>query len=64
MRHVGKRNSNLNRAAIDAAKEIQRLDSKAARWIAADAIRELESEAVQARLAKSAGTRHSSHRQS
>ena len=64
LRNVGKRNPDLNRAAIDAAKEIQRLDSKAARWIAADAIRELESEAVQARLAKSAGTRHSSHRQS
>jgi 3-methyladenine DNA glycosylase AlkD len=50
LRNVGKRNPNLNRAAISAAKEIQRLDSKAARWIAADAIRELESEAVQARL--------------
>ena len=57
LRHVGKRNRNLNRAAIEAAKEIQRIDSKAARWIAADAIRELESEAVQARLAKSSGTR-------
>jgi len=31
--------------------EIQRLDSRAARWIAADAIKEPESEAVQARLA-------------
>jgi len=57
LRHVGKRNPDLNRAAIEAAKEIQRIDSKAARWIAADAIRELESEAVQARLAKSSGTR-------
>jgi len=57
LRHVGKRNRNLNRAAIEAAKEIQRIDSKAARWVAADAIRELESEAVQARLAKSSGTR-------
>ena len=51
LRHVGKRNPNLNRAAIEAAKEIQRLDSRAARWVAADAIRELESEAIQARLA-------------
>jgi 3-methyladenine DNA glycosylase AlkD len=51
LRHIGKRNLNLNRAAIDAAKEIQGIDSKAARWIAADALRELTGEAVQKRLA-------------
>jgi 3-methyladenine DNA glycosylase AlkD len=50
LRNIGKRNLNLNRVAINAAKEIQRLDSKAARWIAADAIRELESDAIQSRL--------------
>ena len=50
LRNIGKRNLNLNEAAVDAAKKIQRLDSKAARWIAADAIRELESDAVQSRL--------------
>ena len=50
LRHIGKRNFDLNRAAIDTAREIQRIDSKAARWIASDAIRELESEAVQRRL--------------
>lgn len=50
LRNIGKRNLNLNRAAINAAKEIQRLDSKAARWISADAIRELESDAIQSKL--------------
>jgi len=50
LRNVGKRNRNLNRAAINTAREIQRLDSKAARWIAADAIRELESDAIQSKL--------------
>jgi 3-methyladenine DNA glycosylase AlkD len=50
LRNIGKRNLNLNEAAINTAKEIKRLDSKAARWIAADAIRELESDAVQSRL--------------
>jgi 3-methyladenine DNA glycosylase AlkD len=50
LRNIGKRNLNLNRAAINTAKEIKRLDSKAARWIAADAIRELESDAIQSRL--------------
>jgi 3-methyladenine DNA glycosylase AlkD len=52
LRNIGKRNARLNQAAIKAAKEMRRLDSKAARWIAAHAIRELESAAVQARLAK------------
>jgi len=52
LRNIGKRNLNLNKAAINAAKEIQQIDSKAARWIASDAIRELESDAVQSRLRK------------
>lgn len=50
LRNIGKRNVNLNRAAIEVAKEIQRINSKTARWIASDAIRELESKAVQRRL--------------
>jgi 3-methyladenine DNA glycosylase AlkD len=50
LRNIGKRSLSLNEAAINTAKEIQKLDSKAARWIAADAIRELESEAIRSRL--------------
>ena len=52
LRNIGKRNPKLNKAAIKTAKDIQQIDSKAARWIASDAIRELESEAVQKRLRK------------
>jgi 3-methyladenine DNA glycosylase AlkD len=52
LRHIGKRNLYLNRAAIKTAEEIQGVDSKAARWIATDALRELTSEAVQKRLAE------------
>jgi 3-methyladenine DNA glycosylase AlkD len=52
LRQIGKRSPALNRAAIAAAKRIRTCDSKAARWIAADALRELESEAVQRRLRK------------
>jgi len=52
LRNIGKRNPNLNKAAIKAAKEIQRIDSKATRWVASNAIKELESEAVQRRLRK------------
>jgi len=50
LRNIGKRNLNLNKAAITAAREIKQLDSKAARWVASDAIRELESESIQKRL--------------
>ncbi len=50
LRQIGKRNQRLNRAAIKAAQEIQRLDSPSARWIASDALRELRSTAVQQRL--------------
>lgn len=52
LRNIGKRNARLAREAIQIAKEIKELDSKAARWIATDAIRELESPAVQRRLKK------------
>jgi len=50
LRQIGKRNLRLNRAAIRTAEEIRELDSPSARWIAADALRELRSEAVQKRL--------------
>ena len=50
LRQIGKRNLNLNGRAIEIAKEIQKTDSKSAKWIASDAIRELTSKAVQERL--------------
>lgn len=50
LRNIGKRNLALNRAAIRSAEKMKKLDSRAARWIAADALRELNSDAVQARL--------------
>jgi len=50
LRNIGKRNQALNKEAIEVAKEIQGIDSKSARWIASNAIRELESEKVQERL--------------
>lgn len=52
LRQIGKRNARLNRAAIKTAKEIQRIDSRAAKWIASDALRELKGAAVAGRLAK------------
>ncbi|MFH1892429.1 MAG: DNA alkylation repair protein [Candidatus Zixiibacteriota bacterium] len=50
LRQIGKRNKNLNRLAIEVGEEIRLIDSRSARWIASDALRELKSEQVQARL--------------
>jgi 3-methyladenine DNA glycosylase AlkD len=50
LRQIGKRSVALNEMAIKAADEIQQMDSRSARWVASDAIRELTSEAVQKRL--------------
>lgn len=51
LRQIGKRNLKLNHKCLALAGEIAALDSKSARWIAADAIRELSSSAVRERLA-------------
>ncbi len=50
LRQIGKRNTALNLRAIAVAEEIHGMDSSTARWIAADALRELNSPAVQMRL--------------
>lgn len=54
LRQIGKRNLGLNKEAIAVSERIQRLDSKAARWIASDALRELRSEKTQQRLREKA----------
>ncbi len=56
LRTIGKRNLLLNAEAIAAAEEIHALGGSA-RWIAMDALRELRSGTVQARLASAVGTR-------
>jgi 3-methyladenine DNA glycosylase AlkD len=50
LRQIGKRNKELNKEAVKTAKEIQKMDSKSAKWIASDAIRELTSKPIQKRL--------------
>lgn len=50
LRQIGKRNLELNRAAVRTAKQIRKMPSKSARWIASDALRELTSSSVQKRL--------------
>lgn len=49
LRQIGKRNANLRSLALQTARDVQNLDSRSARWIASDAIRELERQAAKER---------------
>ncbi|MCX6817844.1 MAG: DNA alkylation repair protein [Candidatus Aenigmarchaeota archaeon] len=49
LRQIGKRNLALNREAVKTAKEIAKIDSRAAQWIAQDALRELTDKKTLAR---------------
>ncbi|MBI2126363.1 MAG: DNA alkylation repair protein [Thaumarchaeota archaeon] len=50
LRQIGKRDARLNKMAVELAKEIQKIDSRSAKWIASDAIGELTGKAIQQRL--------------
>ncbi len=50
MRQIGKRNPFLNKKAIECALNIQKIDSKSAKWIALDALKELQSPKVLERI--------------
>jgi 3-methyladenine DNA glycosylase AlkD len=50
LRQIGKRNAELNARAQATARHIQQFNSPGARWIAADALRELSGANVQSRL--------------
>ena len=50
LRQIGKRNLNLNKLAIKTAEIIKLQDTKSARWIASDALRELQNEKILERL--------------
>ena len=50
LRHIGKRNPSLRKAAIKESEAIRRLPSPAARWIASDALRELTNPKTIARV--------------
>jgi len=52
LRQIGKRSPDLNRLAIETAEKIKAQNTRAARWIASDALRELTSEKMLERLKK------------
>ena len=50
LRQIGKRNWELNTMALEVCDELRKKDSKAARWIALDAIKDLKSETAERRI--------------
>lgn len=52
LRQIGKRNYALNTLAIESAERIKTTGTKAGRWVAADALRELKNDAVRERLSR------------
>jgi 3-methyladenine DNA glycosylase AlkD len=52
LRQIGKRSLILNKLAIETAEEIKTQDAKSARWIATDALRELQNTKTLERLKK------------
>jgi 3-methyladenine DNA glycosylase AlkD len=50
LRQIGKRNKLLNSYAMETAMEMSKMESKTAKWIGSDALKELESKEVQHRL--------------
>ncbi|MHA1828033.1 MAG: DNA alkylation repair protein, partial [Candidatus Heimdallarchaeaceae archaeon] len=50
LRQIGKRNLELNKQAIKVAKEIKKLNSKSSKWIASNALKELESNLLKQKL--------------
>jgi 3-methyladenine DNA glycosylase AlkD len=52
LRQIGKRNLNLNKQALVLAHKLSNSKDKTERWIGKDAVKELESAAVKAKLSK------------
>ena len=52
LRQIGKRNLNLHKLAVETAERIKAQNTRPARWIAADALRELRNEKTLERLTK------------
>jgi 3-methyladenine DNA glycosylase AlkD len=53
LRQIGKRNAHLHAAAVVVALRLRDSGSRAARWVAADALQELTSDSVLGRVARS-----------
>jgi 3-methyladenine DNA glycosylase AlkD len=54
LRQIGKRNLELNKAAVQTARAIMKTESKSAKWISSNALREITSQKVKHRLERKA----------
>lgn len=61
LRQIGKRNSRLHSLAVQCAEKILAQDTPSARWIARDALRELQSPAVRARIKQNESKGRAAH---
>jgi 3-methyladenine DNA glycosylase AlkD len=50
IRHIGKRNLNLHKAALNLANELKKIENKTAQWIGSDVIRDLNSDSTKRKL--------------
>ena len=50
LRNIGKRNSKLNKEVIKFAKKMEQVDSKTARWIARDTLKDIQRETVRKKI--------------
>lgn len=50
LRQIGKRNVNLNKIAVQFSENLVGMESKSAKWIAVDALKELTNKKIQVRL--------------
>ncbi len=57
LRQIGKRSLFLNKSAIETAEKIKARNTRSARWIASDALRELKSEKIIVRLLRKSHSR-------
>ncbi|MGC3978010.1 MAG: DNA alkylation repair protein [Paludibacteraceae bacterium] len=62
LRQIGKRNEALRQKAIETAERILKQDTKTAKWIANDALRELRNEKIIARVMKKTRTKNETSR--
>ena len=58
LRQIGKRNDSLREKAIEVALDLSQAESRSARWIGADALRELSGKAVRDRVNLRRAKRH------
>jgi 3-methyladenine DNA glycosylase AlkD len=61
IREIGQRSAELNAATITTSQRLQASDSRTARWVGSDALRELTSDTIAQRVAGREGKQQAEH---